>query len=272
MKKKILIFIFVILLLSTLINADSFITYFVRQGDSLSRIAKNYNVSLQDLIAINNINNPDLIMVNQEIKIPGEANSYIVKRGDNLWEIAEKFSVTLSKLININNLETPDKIYIGQKLTIPEKQNISRTQLASRTQTVNYIWPVQGVISSEYGWRIHPIKKERLFHTGIDIAIPYGTPVYAAEAGIVQYSGWTDGYGNLIILRHRDDSLTYYAHNLQLMVEKGQTIKQGKVVALSGNSGVSTGPHLHFEIRVNGKHTNPLRYLNSQYLKNNFRI
>ncbi|MFW6287381.1 MAG: peptidoglycan DD-metalloendopeptidase family protein [bacterium] len=272
MKKKILFLIFVILLMTTIINADSFFTYIVKQGDSLSKIAQNYNVSINDIISINNLNNPDMIMVNQEIKIPGEKKTYIVRRGDNLCKIAEKYSVSITKLIEVNDLKTPDKIYIGQKLTIPNDQKNDRTLLASRSQGSNYIWPVHGKISSEYGWRIHPIKKERLFHTGLDIAVPYGTPIYAAESGIVQYSGWSEGYGNLIIIRHRDNSLTYYAHSLQLLVEKGQTIRQGKVIALSGSSGLSTGPHLHFEIRINGRHANPLRYLNRQYMNNNFRI
>ncbi len=273
MKKRNIVFIIlVIIVVSSIINAGGFINYIVKQGDNLSLIAKSFNVSVIDLISINNIKNPDIIIVNQKLKIPEKVKSYKVEKGDSLWKIAKKFAVKISNLIEINNLTSPNKIFVGQNIKIPSNDSINRYQLASRLQRINYIWPVQGDITSQYGWRDHPIKKEHLFHTGIDIAVPYGTPIYAAEAGIVQFCGWSEGYGNLVILRHRDNSLTYYGHNLELLVQKGETIKQGKVIALSGSTGVSTGPHLHFEIRINGRHTNPLRYLNSKYMNNNFRV
>ncbi len=271
-KQNILLIIIIIIVISSIINAGGFINYIVKKGDNLSLIAKSFNVSMEDLISINNIKNPDIIVVNQKLQIPGSTKTYQVVKGDSLWKIAKKFAVKISQLIEINNLTSPNIIFIGQDITIPLKKNIDRVQLASRTQRINYIWPVQGRITSQYGWRNHPIRKENLFHTGIDIAVPYGTPIYAAEAGIVQFSGWTEGYGNLVILRHRDNSLSYYGHNLELLVKKGDTIRQGKVIAFSGSTGVSTGPHLHFEIRIKGRHTNPLRYLNSKYMNNNFRV
>ena len=271
-KEKILFIIIVIIVVSSIINAENFVTYIVKQGDNLSLIAESFNVSVSELISINNLKNPDLIVVNQQLKVPGKLQTYKVKKGDSLWKIAKKFATKISRLIELNKLKRPDKIFIGQNLLIPEKNSSNQYKLASRSQKPNFIWPVQGRISSEYGWREHPIKRERLFHTGIDIAIPYGTPVYAAETGVIQFSGWAEGYGNLVIIRHRDNSLTYYGHNLELLVRKGQAVKQGKVIALSGNSGLSTGPHLHFEIRINGRHTNPLRYLNNKYMKNNFRV
>lgn len=272
-KKKLILIFLVIVVISSIINAEGFITYLVKKGDNLSFIAKNFNVSMEELIEFNDIKNPNLIYVNQRLKIPGEnGQTYKVKKDDSLWKIAEKFAVKISNIIEINNLLSPDKIFVGQELLIPTRKEGTRYQLASRAQRVNYIWPVQGKITSEYGWREHPIRKERLFHTGIDIAVPYGTPVYAAESGVVEFSGWSEGYGNLVIIRHRDNSLTYYGHNLELLVKVGEQLKQGKVIAFSGNSGMSTGPHLHFEIRVDNKHTNPLRYLNNKYMQNNFRI
>jgi murein DD-endopeptidase MepM/ murein hydrolase activator NlpD len=268
-KKKIAFAFLIILVLSSIINAEGFLRYLVKKGDSLSLIAQRFNVSLQELIDLNQIENPDLIYVNQELKIPGNEQKYRVKKGDSLWKIAEKFAVKISSLIKLNNITTPDKIYIGQELLIPANEVKADYQLAFRGQAVNYIWPVQGKISSYYGWRDHPVYKERIFHTGIDIAVPYGTPVYAAAAGVVEFSAWSEGYGNLVIIRHRDNSQTYYGHNLKLLVKEGDQVKQGKVIAFSGNSGVSTGPHLHFEIRIDNRHADPLKYLNNNYLRNN---
>lgn len=271
LRRKFLLALFIVILLTSIINAKGFINYLVKKGDSLSKIASKFNVTLQELIEINQIQNPDLIYVNQEIKIPVNEEKYRVRKGDSLWKIAEKFAVRVSSLIKANNITTPDKIYIGQELLIPARESKEQYQLASRAQGVNYIWPVQGKISSYYGWREHPIYKERLFHTGIDIAVPYGTPIYAAAAGVVEYSGWSEGYGNLVIIRHRDNSQTYYGHNLKLLVRKDEQVKQGKVIAFSGNSGASTGPHLHFEIRIDNRHVDPLRYLDSNYLNRNIR-
>ncbi len=271
LKKKLLLAFFIIILLSSIISAEGFISYLVRKGDNLSAIASKFNVNLQELIEINQIQNPDLIYVNQELKIPVNEQKYRVRKGDSLWKIAERFAVKVSSLIKLNNITTPDKIYVGQELLIPEKESKEQYQLASRGQSINYIWPVKGKISSYYGWREHPVYEERIFHTGIDMAVPYGTPVYAAAAGVVEYSGWSEGYGNLVIIRHRDNSQTYYGHNLKLLVKEGEQVKQGKVIAFSGNSGVSTGPHLHFEIRIDNRHVDPLRYLDSNYLSRNIR-
>lgn len=271
-KHKLPFMFLIIIILTTIIRADGYINYLVRKGDSLSKIAEKYNISIKELILFNDIKNPDLIYVNQKIKIPeNTVQKHKIKSGDSLYEIAEKYNVSISELIKTNNIKNPDRIYAGKSLVIPTMRNANDYQLVSRKQTMNYIWPVQGKISSDYGWRDHPIYKTRSFHTGIDIAVPYGTPVYASESGIVEFCGWSEGYGNLVIIRHRDKALTYYGHNLKILVKKGDAIKQGKIISLSGNSGVSTGPHLHFEIRVDNKYTNPMRYLNTKYLENNFR-
>jgi len=199
-------------------------------------------------------------------------NTYTVKKGDSLWKIANSYQVNLDNLIKINNINSPDTIYIGQKIKIPANNSRTRYTLASRSRRFNYIWPVHGKISSEYGWRIHPIRHQKEFHTGLDIAAPFGTPVYAADSGTVYFSGWAEGYGKLIIIKHQDNRLTYYGHNLSLLVGEGEKVKQGKVIALVGDTGVATGPHLHFEIRINNKHINPMQCLNQRYLVNGFRI
>lgn len=111
-----------------------------------------------------------------------------------------------------------------------------------------YIWPVQGTVSSGYGPRWGRM------HRGIDIAAPTGTPVVAAASGVVSYSGWHNGgYGNLVDIKHPDGSLTRYAHNSQVLVQQGQKVEQGQLIALVGSTGRSTGPHSHFEIHAPGE-------------------
>jgi murein DD-endopeptidase MepM/ murein hydrolase activator NlpD len=257
---------------TVIIFADDFLLYKVKSGDSLSEIASIFNLDLTRLIYLNQIKDPDYIYVGQLLKIPTEKVEYIVKRGDTLTKITRAFKIAMNTVVNLNHLIDPDKIYIGQKLIIPVARSQERYQLASRSGNINIIWPTQGKISSPYGWRIHPIYKRREFHTGIDIAISTGSPIYAAADGVVTFSGWSGGYGNLIIIEHRNDLQTYYGHNIELLVKEGDSVKQGRIIALSGSTGLSTGPHLHFEIRIKGQTYDPMRFLNQKYLSNNFRV
>lgn len=129
-----------------------------------------------------------------------------------------------------------------------------------------FIMPVSGArITSPYGSRIHPIFKSRIFHTGIDYGVPYGTPIKAANSGKVIYSGWYGGYGKVVIIDHGSctgaPTTTLYAHMSKQAVEVGQTVSRGQIIGYVGSTGYSTGPHLHFEVRINGKHQNPNNYL-----------
>jgi len=123
-------------------------------------------------------------------------------------------------------------------------------------------WPVIGPITSPFGMRIHPITGQYTMHTGIDIGVSSGTPVHAAADGIVYFAGWnTGGYGNLVMLDNGSGIVTMYAHNSSFAVSKGQVVSRGDVIAYSGSTGNSTGPHVHFEVRVNGVPENPMNWL-----------
>lgn len=122
-------------------------------------------------------------------------------------------------------------------------------------------WPVSGNITSRFGTRIHPTFKTKVMHTGIDIASAQGTPVKAAAAGEVLFAGWLRGYGQIIVLDHGGDLTTVYAHLSRMLVEEGQRVSAGKTIGNVGSTGVATGPHLHFEVRVNGDARDPMRYL-----------
>ena len=129
-----------------------------------------------------------------------------------------------------------------------------------------FLLPVQGArISSAYGWRVHPIFKTRIFHTGIDYAVPYGTPIKASNSGKVIYSGWYGGYGRVVIIDHGSctgkPTTTLYAHMSKQKVAVGDNVVRGQVIGLVGATGYATGPHLHFEVRINGKHQNPNNFL-----------
>ena len=115
-----------------------------------------------------------------------------------------------------------------------------------------------GRISSHYGWRIHPIAQTQRMHTGIDYAVPIGTAVKAAQHGKVVFAGYQGGYGNLLVIKHNSTYRTVYAHLDKFKAKVGDWVNQGDVVAYSGNTGLSTGPHLHYEIRKNGLSLNPL--------------
>jgi murein DD-endopeptidase MepM/ murein hydrolase activator NlpD len=123
------------------------------------------------------------------------------------------------------------------------------------------IWPLVGEITSEYGWRTHPIYGDSRYHSGMDIGGDYGDPIVAAAAGIVTYSGWISGYGYAVIIDHGGGISTLYGHNEALAVAEGQTVSQGQVIAYCGSTGNSTGPHCHFEVREGGEPVDPMGYL-----------
>ncbi|MBQ9487806.1 MAG: peptidoglycan DD-metalloendopeptidase family protein [Selenomonadaceae bacterium] len=123
------------------------------------------------------------------------------------------------------------------------------------------IWPITGPITSEFGWRNHPIFGGQRFHSGIDIGGDYGLPIHAAQGGIVSHAGWIDGYGNTVMIEHGGGIVTLYGHNESLAVSVGQQVNQGDVIAYCGSTGNSTGPHCHFEVRLSGEPVSPFNYL-----------
>lgn len=127
-------------------------------------------------------------------------------------------------------------------------------------------WPAPGIyrITSPFGYRIHPILNTKKLHTGIDIGVPQGTRIVAAQSGTIIYSDWYGGYGMVIMIDHGGGIVTLYGHNSKLIAKVGQKVNKGDAVSLSGTTGLSTGPHLHFEVRVNGQYVDPLTYVTAQ--------
>lgn len=139
---------------------------------------------------------------------------------------------------------------------------IRRAELAKKLPEVgNIIWPVKGPIVSPFGMRIHPVYGIWAFHSGADIDAPTGTPIRAIADGIVIYAGWLGSYGIVVFLRHGGNITTVYAHMQYFTVELNQYVKQGDIIGYVDNTGLSTGPHLHFEIRIDGKPVDPQKWL-----------
>jgi hypothetical protein len=126
-------------------------------------------------------------------------------------------------------------------------------------------WPVKtGYVTSTFGFRIHPIKRSRIFHDGVDFASPRGAPVIAVADGVVSFSGRKGGYGLMVDIRHVNGLVTRYAHNQDNLVKEGQMIRQGQKIATVGSTGTATGPHVHFEVIKDGKAVDPFQYIDRQ--------
>ncbi len=121
--------------------------------------------------------------------------------------------------------------------------------------------PCLGEITSGFGWRMHPVLGYERFHSGLDIGVDYGTPIHAADRGTVIFAGWYGGYGNAVIIDHGGNITTLYAHSSELYVVEGQNVQRGQAIAAVGSTGLSTGPHLHFEVRREGEPTDPAAFL-----------
>ncbi len=141
------------------------------------------------------------------------------------------------------------------------RRMLANRRKAPRLGTGKFQLPVEGRLSSNYGPRKHPIHGVVKQHRGVDFGAPQGTPIRAADGGVVLYVGWYGGYGKIVMIDHGDDLVTLYAHTSRYVVDTGQKIARGQVIAYVGSTGLSTGPHLHFEVRRNGTPVNPISYL-----------
>ena len=166
-------------------------------------------------------------------------------------------SEQVAKLIQQSKYKPPPP----PKSTNPSDTSSSEVYVATPSGSGGMIWPVSGSITSPFGWRTHPIFGTKRFHSGLDIGADYGTPIRAAKSGTVSHAGWIGGYGNTVMIEHGGGIVTLYGHNQSLNVSVGQQVSQGDVVAYCGSTGNSTGPHCHFEVRLNGEPVSPYNYL-----------
>lgn len=250
---------------------DSIIAYTVEEGDTISEIADKFNISTNTILWENNLGARDFIKPGQNIQIlPVTGISYTIKRGDTLPAIAARYRAKDEDIVEVNKLTDASDLKVGAKIIIPDgippaapSQAIAKTPSRASIGDIfkpaapaagRFNWPTISRRISQYfrGWR----------HTGLDIPAPTGQPVYAAEGGVVITSGWSNGgYGYYIIIDHGNGVQTLYGHNSRLSVERGDRVVKGQVIGSVGSTGRSTGPHIHFEVRIDGNRVNPLGYL-----------
>ncbi len=233
----------------------AYISYKIEEGDIIGEISRNYGLNQDTLLSINNIRNSRLIQIGQILKIPNQDGiMYTVKSGDTLSSIAEAYETDPHAVQTANELFS-DMVYPNSTLFLPGAQ-LNTVEV----QEINgdlFIWPVNSYITSLYGYRPSPFTGVRQFHTGLDIGAPTGTPVKAAMSGRVTATGYDDVTGNHVVITHHSGYRTLYAHLNVIQVKTGTYVRTGERIGDVGNTGLSTGPHLHFTVYKNGVTVNP---------------
>ncbi len=245
---------------SDIIEPVSYSNYTVRRGDTVSAIALKFGLeNMGTILSINGIRNARRISVGQSLRIPSvDGIIYKAVAGDTIASISSKFSVPFTSILDANDLSDAF-IAVGQELFIPGA-TLSNYDLRKAIGEL-FIYPIRGRLTSRYGMRADPFTGSRTFHTGIDLAAPTGTSIKASTDGRVSSAGWQNVYGNYVIVTHGGGYQTLYAHMNSISVKRGQYVNQGDEVGKVGNTGYSTGPHLHFSVYKNGKTVNPFSVL-----------
>ncbi len=234
------------------------VLYEVKPGDTLSEIARKNSLSIQTLASANSLSNLDKIRSGQLLKVPSDCLVHRVQPGETLLEIASMYKADVNLIGVRNGLSNLNSIVVGQKIFIPHAARGTESSVSRGPALCPMSWPLAGVITSPFGMR------EGRPHEGIDIAAEEGTPVRATAAGRVVFAGPRGTYGLAVILDHGNGTRTLYAHCSRLLVAEGSSVDASTIIALSGNTGRSTGPHLHLEVLKNGVPFNPLIYLDEE--------
>ncbi len=258
---------------------EGIIKYLVESGDTISTIARNFKLNVNTILWANDLTSFSIIRPGDELNIlPINGFLYKVKSGDNLGKLAQNYDTSIEKILDSNKLSPDSSIQIGQELIIPGIRKIStpaKKTIANKpinpTSGLNIIkdivstdspivssnkmlWPTTGTrITQYFSWS----------HNGLDIADKVGTAIYASDSGVVEISqgGYNGGYGNTILINHGGGKKTRYGHMSKLLVSKGESVEKGELIGLMGSTGRSTGPHVHFEVIINGTRYNPLNYI-----------
>ncbi len=237
----------------------SYQSYKVKSGDTISSIALKFGLTnISTLISVNGIDNVRTLRSGQKIRIPNQDGiSYVVGRGDNLNALSLKYKVSVEQIVDANDL-THGILAVGQELFIPGAKMDSASLKKAMGEL--FVSPITSRyrISSRFGLRSDPFTGVKSHHTGVDMACPTGTPINSAMSGKVVYVGWSNIFGNYVIINHGNGYQTLYGHMSKTLCRTGQSVSQGTRIGLVGSTGYSTGPHLHFTVYKNGKLIDPL--------------
>lgn len=260
-----------------LASPDHPIEYVAQAGDTVAKISQKFHVSPNTIIKNNERRKlKDVIEPGTRLSIlPINGIVHPVGKHETLAELSKRYRVGIQDIVDANQLDNPHMITENQKIIIPNATELRlrpKPEVKSALQTIHesgsgqavplvktqtgrrLSWPTAGIVTSGFGWRWFRM------HSGMDIAGPVGTPVKAAKEGRVVYSGWMGGYGYCIDIDHGNGITTRYGHNSSLHVQVGQYVYRGQVISSMGSTGHSTGPHLHFEVRINGEAMDPRGY------------
>ncbi len=251
--------------------------YTVQPGDTASSIASTYGLSVTSILWANNLNNRSIIKPGQTLKIPPQDGVvYTIAKGDTIKKIAEIYQADELSILEANANLDPNALAVGGEIFIPDgvkpapkiiaptkpatavairnilSPNTPLPEAATDMELENkFLWPAKSRrINQYYSWR----------HRGLDIDGDIGDPAYAPESGKVERAGWSNGYGYNVIINHGNGIKTLQGHFSKILVEVGDTVERGDVIALIGSTGWSTGAHIHFEVMVNGVKENPFTY------------
>ena len=240
-------------------NNGQISVYVVREGDSISQIAKMFGVSTNTIVWANDIGSGDVIRAGQQLVIlPVSGIEYTVRKGDTPTRIARKYKADVEDILDFNGITDETGLVVGEIIIIPGgKKSVPAYRSTKKV--------VRGTNAPAYsGYYIRPItggrnsrsttKNPQGLHgyNAVDLASPTGTPIIASASGRVvvsKNSGWNGGYGKYIVIEHPNGTQTVYAHQSGVIVKRGQWVVQGQVIGYVGNTGRSTGPHIHFEVR-----------------------
>lgn len=247
--------------------------YEVKNGDTVSRIATIYGISVDTILWENNLSSAGMIRPGQELKIlPTTGIKHTVKDGETISGIAKKYGTDMEDILEYNEIEIEEHIFSGEEIIIPNATRKApatpqRQQYLAELQKEDYhqidvrdfkggsgslIWPLPATRRvSQYFWSRH---------RALDIPCR-DCSIVASGSGIVELAGWQKGYGNTIVINHGDGLKTRYAHGKQNLVSAGDAVEQGQEIMISGSTGRSTGPHLHFEVKVGGNLVDPMKYV-----------
>lgn len=234
----------------------------VQDGETLSKIAEKYKIDVETLQGANENLSPEIHQGDQLVILPSKGVLHIADMGDTLWRMANFYGVGVATIVNANG-KRDETLVIGEKIFVPGGKKNQQTERevaradgqVSRSSTERFIWPTPGELSSAFGYRWGRL------HAGIDLANNTGTVIKAARSGRISYAGWYSGYGYTVVIEHDQGYVTLYGHLSDYIVQKNQYVKSGQSIAYMGNTGNSTGPHLHFEVQKNGIPINPYQVL-----------
>ncbi|MEK7499931.1 MAG: LysM peptidoglycan-binding domain-containing M23 family metallopeptidase [Patescibacteria group bacterium] len=239
------------------VDFEDISVYVVRSGDTVTQVAEMFDVSVDTILSVNDLKKGEKLKEGEVLLIlPFSGVEHTVVKGQTLQGIANIYKVDMDEILLANDIDVDSKLVIGEKLMIPGAGILSEIKPKSGTGLVVKSGGSSSSVKYVAGYFQNPVPSARKSrgvtssHKGVDLAAPIGTPIYASAAGRVLTArmGWNGAYGNMVILQHSNGTRTIYGHMSRLGTSTGAQVSQGQVIGYVGNTGRSTGPHLHFEV------------------------